>query len=282
MKKVISLFLIISLTLLIIGCGSDKSLPNENESAISESKHIENDPNLTRLIFAENGLDSQQSINDAPYVIATFSDNKYVPIDQYLFNDNSISYYIGKDPEKVYTDVIDSGDQMSFYDTKGEKINATCLQAFCFGEVIQDQADLRLEISPDKKGDKRYIGIDHSIQPYPRKVTYGNDCIIADFDGDGKKDDISWSFTQNEPSNAAKEVSVTAYIQIGDISQTITCDSLSAREEFDLFVADVDNDNQFEFIIYEKNIAKSSSLTVYKIFDKSVDKLFTYVFSVGP
>lgn len=119
--------------------------------------------------------------------------------------------------------------------------------------------------------DRLYIGSYADAYMFPENATYEDNRIIADLDRNGVQDQITWEMRKNKPfdfplANYSDYLyDYTVSIERNGATYTIinAPGDTVGKDDMQVFVADADQDGEFEVIVFEKVNLNFTSVMLY-------------------
>ncbi len=140
--------------------------------------------------------------------------------------------------------------------------------------------------SLDTFDSKRYIGLCGGKNTHPRGVTYNNQSIVADVDGNGITDRIDWQFSKSDIDGYGEKLfNYTIIFTINNKKFNFNNPSelpIMSENDLELFVLDLNSDGKFEIILYSKYLAIQSRVTIYTVENNEINTEIDYIINPGP
>lgn len=268
-KKLFTLFLVM---LMLCGCQapSDKTsaTPGDNSQAVDYPLLL---------------IDTTNHHGEA-YTLCSFACGKLCKPEDYQYNGQPISSFMGKNSVPVTSPIIDLAKPLCFFDTKGNAFDAVATALYCTGRVYDEVYEVRVAFDRQTaSAPKFYLGTYAGVKLLPDNAEYTDSSIFADMDGNGTTDSVTWTFTPADPVYGDNwDYAVTA--TRNGITYTVAEKGYLPLQKQDLavFLADVDQDKTFEIVVYEKGMSRFGTLKIYKFHEEGYVPILTYIVESEP
>ncbi len=211
------------------------------------------------------------------FIISAFNKEGLLSTRDFSYNDGNLMDYMYDYGTMVVTDAIDTSKQIEFSDSLGNKFESCCGVVKCCGEPLDDNVHVRVEVASNIPIDgKRFLGTYSEIDIFPDSMNYGDASINVDLDCDGVRETVFWEFQPaGEPYNEGYYYSV----KIKNNLSTYSLKSYQAyplqKDDFEVFVVDIDMNGDFEVLVYTK---EADLFSIVEVFDfGNEDCVFSYV-----
>lgn len=259
--------------------------PNSDDSSYESSFQIIDSNVVTYPLLFIDTTDTTN--NDKAYVLCAFNEDRIYSTHEFLYNGKRLSDFVFEYDMLVESNIIDTEKDFVFYDNRGNRFETGCENLFCYGEEIINEVHVCASIKTEIKNDaKRYLGTYGNIDVFPSKIEYDKNSITVDLDANGVSDNIYWTLSPAEDEYADEGYcyySLEATINGKKVSIADNEDWLPlAREDLEVFIADVDMDGVFEIVVYEKTVSRFNNVFIYKINEESGKLLYSYTITPEP
>lgn len=295
MRKIIFVFCLCIL-LLISLCSCENNTTQDSNMSTNSFNESSNNSNVTideeskgasynkdefyPLLF----IDPAESSNEA-YVLCYLSSGKLYTNEEFKYNNNLLTDYIDSDAVEVSTDIFDSSKALKFYDSKGTSLKTQSNRTICHGETLLGTAHVCVELSKDVLlHSNRFFGTYDGIDIFPQNADYQDSKILVDINSDNKNDLISWELIPADAQTYGENYYLYSIKVVVD-EQTYIIENNDwpiEKNDFEIFVADVDLNGKNELIIYEKAMSRFNSVSIYDFNSGTQQLLFSYTITPEP
>ena len=257
-------------------CTSAKKNLGNNPTDIEEKDFSTSD--FSPILF----YDGKGSGTNLVLVISTTQEKDFCSMDSYTYNGNKWDWYFTKKlPNEAVKSTSMDGKKTTFYTATGEKQDATITSVICEGRILDQFTKVQAETTT-KLGKERFIGLLSSKNPYPSKAKHTENAIEADLDGNGKNDRIKWEFDDESAPDGYYSCSIECDINGSKYVHNTESDLYYAKDDIEVFVADLNGDKTMEIVIYERAFSLMSGVVVYQIVDEQLKPIINYTITPGP
>lgn len=243
-----------------------------------KSTGITIDNQITTVLFWEEN-------NDYAYVLCAFENGEFKNLKEYEYNGESWEYFNGWNEEpykeqnekEVETDIIKVKEDFVFINELGDQVTDKTTSITCSGRGIDDFTEVHAYFSQAMTQSDRRLGLSSNIQPFPRQPQYEIQSIIIDLDDNGEEDEITWEFHETMWVEDFYDYVIDIVLNGKLYSIANLTGTTVAPENFEIFVADINNDGSFEIIIYEKSERIYSAINIYGTKNGDLEKIFEYI-----
>lgn len=190
------------------------------------------------------------------------------------------------------TGILEIGRSLTFIDPKGAIYENSATSLTTTGRIYASfvMAKAQLEKSPAVE-QRFYIGSYADADMFPTDVVYEDNCIQADLDGNGVMDCVSWTLTEDRPFRHDAfnyDGYLYSYQLVIELNRAeFTFDpyveySKVGAGDYQIFVADVDQDGMFEIVRYMKESLVFDSIAVYDFDGTTYNKSMVYTITPRP
>ena len=275
MKKIICAILVI---LLLCGCGSNTTPKKnlENNSSPAKSNDFGTSVFSPVLFYDGKGAGTNTAL-----VITTVQEKAFYNMNSYTYNGNKWDWYFKNNPNETVKSASVDGKKITFYTASGEKRETTVNSVVCEGRILDQFTEVQA-ITSTELGQERFIGLLSTQTPYPSTVKYTESAIEADLDGNGKVDRIELKFDDNLAPDGYYSCSIDFVINGKKHVYNTESDLFYAKDDIEVFVADLNGDKTMEIVIYERAFSLMSDVVIYQIVDEQPKQITTYTITPSP
>lgn len=263
MKKILCVIVIM---LLMCGCGSNAVPVKDFSTSV-----------FSPILFYDGKADG----TNTALVITTAQNKTFYNMDSYTYNGNKWDWYFKNNPNETVKSASVDGKKITFYTASGEKRETTVNSVVCEGRILDQFTEVQA-ITSTELGQERFIGLLSTQTPYPSTVKYTENTIEADLDGNGKTDRIEWTFGDNLSPDGYYSCSIDCVINGKKYVHNTEGGLYYAKDDIEVFVADLNGDKVMEIVIYERAFSLMSDVVIYQIVDEQLKQITTYTITPGP
>lgn len=225
------------------------------------------------LLFIETEI-----YKDRAYVLGAGKDGVFYYADQFKYNGKSLyneNIYDGRmmlENEPAESPIMEEQCILQFQNPYGECFTTTHQGLTTDGEASVEYIYVFTQLPKNTvQADGLYLGSYEEANMFPQHAEYSKQCVVCDLDGNGVRDTIMWELFENRlfefaPLNYSDylydyqvtiEQNGTVYTIENDRGQTVLKHGMA------VFVADVDQNGDFEVIIYERDGLNPRVIMIY-------------------
>ncbi len=225
------------------------------------------------LLFIETDI-----YKDRAYVLGAGKSGAFYYAEQFIYDGAPLyskNIYEGRMMlwnEPASSPIMEDGRILQFQNSYGECFDTTHQGLTTDGEAAVEYIYVFTQLPENTvKTDGLYLGSYADASVFPRNAEYSEQCVVSDLDGNGVSDTIMWELIKNRPFEFAPlnysdylydykvtiEQNGTVYTIENDRGQTVL------KHGMTVFVADVDQDGDFEVIIYERDGLNPRIVMIY-------------------
>lgn len=266
LKKLLVLFIILSICL----CGCD-STQSDTSSNLEPNK-------VVPLLFMDTATYDSQA-----YILCSFNEGKLVENTAFKFNNKNLSEYTENVDVTVQTNIIDKNKKVVFRDWLGNEFESGVKDVICSGRPAVGDTEVRTQLNKSVSGKSEiFLGTYSGLDIFPKEIYYGANSITVDLNNDKKEDIISIDMALGNMENEIQYYDYLVSVSVNGNVYNIQNqkDMQVKKEDLHIFVADVNQDEDFEVIIYEKIHSRFGDITVYDVSTSGIISL--YHFEINP
>ena len=274
----------------------NNSLPNDDdESTYTDDTSDDNsstddkNPVPSKNIIANPllFLDTSDNFRDKAYIICAFNAEGIYTTYEFPYNDKHLLDYIIEYDVTVESSIIDTSKTFTFYDKNGKSFDTACGEITCYGEELLGEvhvcADIQAVIPTDSR---RFLGTYSGVDIFPEALEYGDNSVTVDLNCDGDNEIIRWTFEKDEEYSSEDNYyyyTLEAVVDGKIISISDNYDWVPAkRRDFEIFIADVDMDGNYEVIEYVRAASRFNNVYIYKIENDKCELMHFYIITTEP
>lgn len=268
---------------------SDDSYSEESDSYESESSLESSYPSLDENISAYPLLfiDTTDWMSDKAYVIGAFNELVLYSTHEFSYNGKHLLEYMDEYGSVVESNIIDTSKDFAFRDKHGNAFNADCGQLSCYGEEIIEEVHVCVDVTTDIPTDsRRFLGTYSGVDIFPEALEYGDNSVTTDLDCDGDNEIIRWSFEKDEERSGDDSYYFYTLEAVIDGKTVFVSDNYdwvsTKRSDFEIFIADVDMDGNYEVIVYIKAASRFNNIFIYKVISDKCELIHSYAITPEP
>ncbi len=222
------------------------------------------------------------------YIIGAFNKDGFHTTREFPYNDRHLNDYIEDvDGETVETNIIDTSKTLTFYDRYGSFFEADCGKIRCYSETIIGEAHICADVESDIPIDsRRFLGTYNGVDIFPESIEYNGNSITVDLDCDGDDETIRWSFEKDDGVYSDRDYYYYTLEAVVDGKKVAISDNKDwiplEKGDFEVFIADVDMDGNYEVLVYEKGTSIFSDILIYDVSAKESELLHYYTIHPMP
>ena len=223
---------------------------------------------------------------DKAYIICFGENGTMKTLDEYTCDGMYLSSFVGQDDllDRLQFTDMDLPLRLGAVSSNGESREIWPSAIECTERGIDETLLLNVKLTtPVPEGEKFYIGTYSGIDIFPAEITYQDDSVQVDLDGNGQMDHIEWSFSPTTTYYGVKSDYTISVNRNGEryplVEETyIPLD----REDLAVFVADINQDGEFEIVVYANGMSQFGHLTVYTFVDNQYSVMLDYAVDCEP
>ena len=232
-------------------------------------------------------LDTSDHRHNQAYIICAVNENGLYTTQEFRYNDKHLLEHMHEQGVQVETNIIDTAQTFEFFDKNGEVFSTSCGEVQCYGEEIIMEVHVCTEVQADiPTKSKRYWGTYAGIDIFPKTLEYGDNSVIVDLDCDGDNEIIRWSFEKDEDRSGDVSYYFYTLEAVIDGKTFAVSDNKDwaplEKEDFEIFIADIDMDGDFEILEYKKAVSWFNNVAIYNVNDGEVEMLHYYTILPEP
>ncbi len=259
---------------------SDDNSSTDGKNPVPEKNIIANP-----LLF----LDTSDYFRDKAYIICAFNEDGIYTTYEFPYNDKHLLDYL-EDEEygvTVESNIIETSKTFTFYDRYGSFFEADCDTIRCYSEPIICEVHVRADIQADIPTDsRRFLGTYSGVDIFPEALEYGDNSVTVDLDRDGDNEIIRWTFEKAEGdwgTNNYYYYTLEAVVGGKTVSIADNYDWVpTKRRDFEIFIADVDMDGNYEVIEYVRAASRFNNVYIYEIENDNCELVHFYTMTPEP
>ena len=301
MKKIRCVLLIVFLLCGCSGNSKDINIPNNSINSIFQSTESPTESDVTTAVNYEpppvylereiNTVDGTGAVplffidttihQDRAYLMFASKDGMIFVADQFLYNGESLYskyLYDGRmilQDEPANSPIFEENRELVFKSNCGKDFRIYSNKLTTTGRTSDEFILTHIHFDssiPDYSN--LYIGSYADTEIFPREIEYFENSICIDLDQNGKKDSIVLEMLEND-QDEFYDYKITIERNQGFFEITNDEYSKVAQNDVQVFVADIDQDKEFEIILWKKTYSRFSSITVYSFYGiEYQDELF--------
>ena len=234
---------------------------------------IEDGEGMVPLLFVETDI-----YKDRAYVLAAGKEGNIYYADQFEYDGEPLygeylfeGRMILKD-EPATSPIMEEHRLLGFQNACGDSFTTTHQGLRTRGETAVEHIYVLVQLHENGvRTDGLYLGSYADVNMFPQDAEYSEQSVLVDLDRNGVKDCVTWELIEKEPfefepldySDYLYDYKVTIE-QNGKVYTVENDQSTSVlKNGMAVFVADADQDADFEVIIYEKNGLNARDVMIY-------------------
>ena len=154
----------------------------------------------------------------------------------------------------------------------------------CTERVIDETLLLNVAVEPSLTDASRfYIGTYSEIDIFPGEITYQDNAVQVDLDGNGQLDRIDCAFTPTTTYYEEK-MDYTVSVNRNGVRYPLVEENYIPleREDLAIFVTDLNQDGEHEILVYANGMSQFGHLTVYTFSDNQYSIMLQYAVDCEP
>lgn len=263
MKRTMILILLVAL--ILCGCKSKTSTQNpepQKTEPIVQTPPVElvDNSNEYPIIVAD-----KISHSEGMRIVGFCTDGAVTGLDEYRYGEKTLRHFKGQDDLLNQTTIVDLSRTIKLVGRLGNTVEVQPSSMSCTERMLDETLEFTVAFgSPWTDENGIYLGTYSDIDIFPKEITYQEESIQVDLDGNGQMDSIDWSFS---PTTTYYEVKLDYVVSVTRNGETypLVEDNYIPLEKEDLaiFVADLNQDGEFEILVYARGMSKFGYLAAY-------------------
>ena len=217
-------------------------------------------------------------------VICFCRDGEVISLDDYTYGENTLRDLKDKDDVLNQTTILDLSGKIKLVDHRSETLEIQPLSMHCTERMLDETLEFYVGFEPALTEENRFsIGTYVGIDIFPKEITYQGDTVQADLDGNGQMDCIEWSFTPTTTYYEVKSDYTISVNRNGALYSLVEETYIPLdREDVAVFVVDINQDGEFEIVVYANGMSQFGHLSVYTFMDNQYSLMFDYAVDCEP
>ena len=263
----------------------DVSDDSSDDNSSTDDKNLVPEKNIIAnpLLF----LDTSDYFRDKAYITCAFNKEGIYTTYEFPYNDKHLLDYIEQYGVTVESSIIDTSKTFTFYDKNGKSFDTACGEITCYGEIIIGEVHVCADIQADIPTDsRRFLGTYSGVDIFPEELEYGDNSVTVDLDCDGDNEIIRWTFEKDEEYSSEDNYYYYTLEAVVDGKTVSISDNYdwapTKRRDFEIFIADVDMDGNYEVIEYVRAASRFNNVFIHEIENDKCELVHYYTLTPEP